>query len=124
MTINLLQVDESGQERMTSMFQSPEDRATMEWLMSLEVAASGTTIFVHRLSDPGHYLCTIPCPYSQLTKLPGSPPRYCGCFTCIDTRKFLNDYTARVVIVNMLDLIPPHLAAEFSQGDKNVVEWC
>ena len=125
MTINLLQLDKRGKESITPIFASPEDRQYMQWLLSLEEAAPGTTIFVHRLSELGHYLCTVPCPYSRFIALdPDHPLRYCGCPICIDTRKYINDYVARVIIMDMQNLITPELAAEFSTGDKSAVEWC
>ena len=113
MTVNLLQMDKHGQESITSMFTDPEERATMEWLYSLEVAAAGVTIFVHRLSEPGH---------ERLCQDPSNPPRYCGCYDCIDQRNYLRDYTARAIIFNMRELIPPELAAQFLHGSSDVLD--
>ena len=119
MTDQLLSIDRSGDENPRSMFRSEEERDYFMWLTSLEVVAPGTVIFRHRLSDGGHYLCTVPCPYSRmLDHDPDHPKRYCGCFDCIDTRKYLNTYIARAIIPNMEELIPPSLAAEFSQVEE------
>lgn len=121
MTVNLLQMDKHGKESITSMFTDPEERETMEWLYSLEAAAAGVTIFVHRLSEPGHYLCTVPCAHERLCEDPANPPRYCGCYDCIDQRNFLRDYTARAIIPNMRELIPPELAAQILQGSSDAL---
>jgi len=104
-TVNLLQLDEAGQEQITSIFMSDEDRETLRWLYSLEAAASGTTIFVHRLSDYGHYLCTVPCTHKRFAGDPKHPVRYCGCYDCIDQRNYLKNYTARAIILDMEGLI-------------------
>ena len=122
MTVNLMQVDRHGKENITALFQSEEEREFMTWLYSLEKAAPGVTIFVHRLSDPGHYLCTVPCPYSRLANDPRlTAQRFCGCLDCIDQRSFLKDYTARLIISNMRELIPPELAAEIMEGSTDVL---
>ena len=87
MTTHLLQIDKQGQERITSILRDPEERAYVEWLLSLEDAASGTTIFVHRLSELGHYLCMVPAAHPRLCETHQNyPPRFCGCFDCIDQR--------------------------------------
>ena len=90
-TVNLLQLDEAGKERITSIFQVPEEKEFMEWVLSLEMACPGTTIFIHRLSDFGHYLCMVPSAHPRLCEMPDRykynyPPRLCGCFNCVDQR--------------------------------------
>ena len=107
MTVNLLQVDHAGNEQITSLFMSDEDKATMTWLYSLEAAASGTTIFVQRLADPGHYLCTVPCTHMRFAGDPEHPVRYCGCYDCIDQRDYLRNYTARAIVLDMESLVGP-----------------
>lgn len=42
---------------------TPEERELLTWLYGLEDAASGTTIFVHRHSAPGLFLCECACRY-------------------------------------------------------------
>ncbi len=119
MTVNLLQMDHAGNEQITSMFMSDEDKETMRWLYSLEAAASGTTIFVHRLSDPGHYLCTVPCTHMRFAGDPEQPVRYCGCYDCIDQRDYLRTYTARAIIPNIVELIPVELMQEILEEQRD-----
>jgi hypothetical protein len=114
---NLMQLDHLGKEHITSLRPSAEDRETMQWLMGLEEAAPGTTIFVHRLSDPGHYLCMVPAVYTCLEEDPIQPTRDCGCFICIDRRKWLLDYTARAIIPDMFRLIPPEVVRGMQAKD-------
>jgi hypothetical protein len=94
MTVNLMQVDEQGREHITSLFQDPEEREFMAWIMSLEMACPGVTIFIHRLSDRGHYLCQVPAAHEQLVISQQCPPRYCGCLTCMRQRVAIRDLTA------------------------------
>jgi len=101
MTTHLMQLDSSGQESITSIFMSDDERGFMTWITELEVAAPGCTIFVHKMSDAGYSLCTVPLPYSALADDPTTEKRFCGCPTCIDQRNFLKDYTARIVIPDM-----------------------
>jgi len=82
-----------GNEPTTNLYgMTAEERELLEWLHSLEAACSGATIFVHRLSAPGIFLCTVPAVYSRLAGDPENPMRECGCFRCIDQRS----YTSRV----------------------------
>ena len=53
MTVNLLSVDDTGAERITALFQDPEDRELLNWVMELELEAPGCIIFIHRLSPAG-----------------------------------------------------------------------
>jgi len=76
-----------GNEPTTMFGMSPEEREILTWLHSLEDAASGTTIFVHRLSGPGKELCTVPVVYSRFEGDPDNPHRDCGCFKCIEYRE-------------------------------------
>lgn len=94
MTVNLLQIDEYGQEKITSMFQSEEDREYFRWLTSLEYACPGVVIFEHRLSEKGHYLCQSPAAHEGLVAMDLCPPRYCGCLTCIKQRVAVRELTA------------------------------
>ena len=94
MTVNLLQLDEQGQERITSIFQDPEEKEFFIWLSNLEMACPGTTIFAHRLSEDGHYICTVPAAHSQLVIEEDCPPRYCGCPTCMIQRVAIRELTA------------------------------
>ena len=78
-----------GNDPTTTLFgMSPEERECVTWLHSLEEAASGTTIFVHRLSAPGIHLCTVPVVHVRMEGDPENPARECGCFRCIDKRSF------------------------------------
>ena len=78
-----------GNDPTTALFgMTAEEREIVTWLHSLEEAASGTTIFVHRLSAPGEYLCTVPAIYSRLEGDPKNPVRECGCFRCMDQRGY------------------------------------
>ena len=79
------------------MFPSEKDKETMIWLYALEEACSGTTIFVHRLSAPGEYLCQVPCTHKRFSS-PDSPVRYCGCYDCMDMRTFRREYMATGII--------------------------
>ena len=104
MTINLLQLDH-GKESITPMFQSNKEKEQMAYLIGLEEACPGCTIFIHRLSGPGHYFCTVPCAHARLAEDPDHPPRYCGCYDCIDQRTFTRTYTAWVIIPNMQEMM-------------------
>lgn len=94
MTVNLMQMDERGKESITSMFRDPEEQEFMDWITGLESACPGVTIFVHRLSDPGFYLCTVPASHACFAEDGNCPPRFCGCFDCIDRRRFNREHTA------------------------------
>jgi len=94
MTVNLLQVDSSGQEHISALFQSPEERQMYYYLTELELSAPGCTIFAHRLSDDGHYLCTVPATFFNLVDDGYYPPRLCGCLDCIDVRRFRQEFWA------------------------------
>ena len=78
-----------GNDPTTALFGlTAEERELITWLHALEEAASGTTIFVHRLSAPGEFLCTVPVVHIRLEGDPKNPARECGCFRCIDKRSF------------------------------------
>ena len=94
MTVNLLQLTSGGQESMTSVFQSPEEKEFFDWITSLEVACPGVTIFAHRLSEKGHYRCTAPAAHFELVNIEACPPRYCGCLTCIRDRDNIRNMMA------------------------------
>lgn len=94
MTVNLMQLDEMGRERITSLFQDPEEKAFMEWVMGLEMACPGSTIFIHRLSQTGWHLCNSPAAHEQLILAGLCPPRYCGCPTCMIQRVAIRALTA------------------------------
>lgn len=94
MTVNLLQIDSSGEELIQSLFQSPEDQMMFKYLAGLECTAPGVTIFTHRLSDDGFYLCTVPTAFQNLVALDLYPPRLCGCPDCSDMRLFRQEYWA------------------------------
>ncbi len=121
MTVNFLQIDHKGQEQISSMWPSPEDRETMEWLLSLEEVAPGCTIFVHRLSTPGHYLCTVPIKHPRHAEDPEHPPRYCGCFTCIDQRRNTLEFTAWILIPNMQEIMQG-ISIPSLEGSSDVLE--
>jgi len=103
MTVNLMQIDSSGEDHITALFQSPEERSYFHWLSSLEVTAPGVTIFAHRLSDDGHYLCSVPAAFSNLVALGYYPPRLCGCFDCIDMRLMRQEFWAWTVAPELRD---------------------
>lgn len=94
MTVNLLQIDEQGRERISPIQQSEEDRQYFQWLTSLEYACPGVIIFRHRLSEAGHYLCQSPAAHNELVTMQLCPPRYCGCLTCIEQRVAVRELTA------------------------------
>ena len=121
MTVNFLQIDHKGQERISSMWPSPEEKETMQWLLGLEEAAPGITIFVHRLSGHGHYLCTVPCKHPRFAEDIEHPPRYCGCFTCIDQRNFTLNYTAWILIPNMQEIMQG-ISVPNLEGSSDVLE--
>lgn len=93
MSVTLMQMDAFG-EYFTSIGQTPEERAFLQWVWDLESAARGTTIFVHRLSDAGYALCNIPAPYAVLVENDLCPPRFCGCLTCVDGRLLSCEFRA------------------------------
>jgi hypothetical protein len=94
MTVNLLQVDSSGDERITSLFQSDEERQMYYYLTRLELSAPGCTIFTHRLSEDGHWLCTVPATFLGLVEQGYYPPRLCGCLTCVSERQLRQEFWA------------------------------
>jgi hypothetical protein len=65
-----------------------------DYLTGLELSAPGCTIFVHRLSDPGHALCNVPAAHFELVAQNLYPPRLCGCLDCVDTRTYIRTYAA------------------------------
>ena len=111
MTVNLLTIDDTGQEQISQLFADPEDREQLNWVMELELAAPGCIIFIHRLSPAGHYLCTVPAPHERLVS-PEHPSRYCGCYKCIAERKFLIKYTGRQIIYDMEEMFPESFVRE------------
>ena len=104
MSVHLMQLDSSGEESLTSLFQSSEERQTMSWLIGLEESAPGVTIFTHRLSEDGFHLCSVPTTFEHLTRLGYYPPRLCGCLTCCDLREFRQEYWAWTTAPEVRDL--------------------
>ena len=84
--ITLMQADELN-EYFTSIFQSPEERELYNYISSLEFAAPGCTIFMHKYSEDGYYLCTVPAAWHRYVELGLCPPRLCGCLECAEARR-------------------------------------
>ena len=94
MTINLLQLNDRGQESISPMFQDEEEKRFFEWISGLELACPGVVIFRHHLTEAGHYLCQSPAAHEGLVTMELCPPRYCGCLTCIKQRVAVRELTA------------------------------
>ncbi len=94
MSVNLMQIDEQGRERINPMFQDEEEKAFFEWISGLEMACPGVIIFRHRLTEQGQFLCSVPAAHEQLVVHEVCPPRYCGCPTCMVQRVAIRELTA------------------------------
>lgn len=106
----------SLRELIPYMAQDEGEHAYLTDLADREEAAPGVTIFVHRLSPAGYYLCTVPCPHPRSVDNQNIPPRFCGCPTCQDKRAQVRDLMAWVVSPTAVGL---HQVWERMQKEKD-----